>query len=222
MRPRVKMCCIESVDDATAAVAAGADAIGLVGRGLSGPEVIDDDDVIRDIASTVPAGVATFLLTREQDPDRLAAQVAHCRTSVVQICDSVPQRAYAAVRAAAPAIRILQVIHMTGEEAIARAVAVAPHVDGLVLDSGSPAGPNQAFGGTGNTHDWNLSAAVVQAVDKPVWLAGGLHSGNVMEAFEHVRPFGLDLCSGLRSNGRFDPDRAGEFMRAVESLRGRA
>jgi phosphoribosylanthranilate isomerase len=218
MRPRVKMCCIQSAEEVDIAVRAGADAIGLVGRGLSGPEVIEDDEVIRAIAATVPAGVASFLLTREQDPDRLAAQVVRCSTSVVQLCDAVDPAAWRAVRRQAPWVRILQVVHVSGEEAVEQALAAAPHVDGLLLDSGAPSGPSPVYGGTGQTHDWSVSARIVAQSSVPVWLAGGLRADNVAEAWRIVRPFGLDLCSGLRTAGALDPLKAERFMAAVARL----
>jgi phosphoribosylanthranilate isomerase len=218
MRARVKICCIQSVEEAALAVRAGADAIGLVGRGLSGPEVIDSDDTIRAIAQSVPAGVASFLLTREADPDRLVAQVLRCATTVVQLCDEVEPDAWRAVRSAAPWVRVLQVVHVSDERALDQARAAAPHVHGLLLDSGTPTGPHAVFGGTGKTHDWTISARIVAQSPVPVWLAGGLNPGNVEAAWRAVRPFGLDLCSGLRTAGALDADKATRFLAAVARL----
>lgn len=215
MRARVKICCIQSRADAQLAVRAGADAIGLVGRGLSGPEVIEDDDRIAYIADSVPPFVSTFLLTREQDPDALAAQVLRCRTSTVQICDAVSPDAWAAVRAASPATRIVQVVHVSGAESIDEARELAPHVDAILLDSGTPSGDAPVFGGTGLTHDWSISARIVEALETPVILAGGLRATNVAEAIAKVRPFGIDLCSGVRENGMLDADRLKAFFAAL-------
>jgi phosphoribosylanthranilate isomerase len=215
MRPRVKICCIQDPREAALAVSAGADAIGLVGRGLSGPEVIDDDDRIAAIADTVPPFVSSVLLTREQDPAALAAQVVRCRTTLVQIGDAVVPEAWAAVRDSAPNVGIVQVVHVSGEDAIAEAVRVAPFVDGVLLDSGTPTGPNPVFGGSGATHDWSISARIVEAVDKPVYLAGGLRASNVAEGVARVKPFAIDLCSGVRTDGRLDPEKLADFFAAV-------
>lgn len=217
MRPRVKVCCILTPEEAALAVDAGADAVGLVGPGLSGPEVRTEDEIAR-IAATVPPPVATFLLTRLADPSALAAQVRRCGTSVVQICDAVTPEAWSAVRAAAPSVKIIQVVHMSAADPMAEALAAAPHVDALLLDSGTPAGPNPVYGGTGHTHDWRLSRAIVAASPRPVWLAGGLRPENIVEAWETVRPFGLDLCSGVRSNGRLDPARVRAFLDTARTL----
>lgn len=221
LRPRVKVCCVQDAAEAALATAHGADLIGLVGPGLSGPEVIDDIQVAR-VARTVPPPVMAVLLTRQQDPDALAAQVRFARTPAVQICDAVPVRAYAEVRSAVPSIHILQVVHVTGPEAVAEAHRVARFADALVLDSGSPApsGPDDepVYGGTGTTHDWSISARIVAEVDRPVFLAGGLNADNVAEAWQTVRPYGFDLCSGVRTDGRMDPDKVAAFLAAVRAL----
>jgi phosphoribosylanthranilate isomerase len=217
--PRLKICCIQDEAEAALAVSVGADLLGLVGRGLSGPEVIDDDDRIAAIADAVPPGVVAVLLTREADPDALAAQVVRTRVGAVQICDAVPPAAWAAVRRAAPGVRILQVVHVGGPDALDDARAVAPHVDAVLLDSGTPQGATPAYGGTGKTHDWSISAAIVRAIDRPVFLAGGLTADNVAEAWATVRPFGLDLCTGVRTGGRLDPAKLTAYVAAARALR---
>jgi phosphoribosylanthranilate isomerase len=216
---RVKVCCIQDEAEARLAIDAGAHALGFVGPGLSGPEVMDEGRIQRVVRS-VPPGVASFLLTRVSDPAALAAQVLRCGANVVQICDEVEPEAWAAVRAAAPWVRIAQVVHVQDERAIARAQAVAPHVDAVLLDSGTPTGPNPVFGGSGRTHDWQLSARIVEVVDRPVWLAGGLRADNIVEAIRTVRPFGVDLCSGVRADGRLNPERLAAFFAAVRVASG--
>lgn len=219
MRPRLKICCIQDVAEARAAIAAGADCLGLVGRGLSGPEVIDDDDHIAAVAASVPPGVTPWLLTREVDPDVVVARVRHTRVGAVQLCDAAVPEVWRALRTELPNVRIVQVVHVQGPEAVDQARAVAPHVDAVLLDSGAPAGPTPTFGGTGATHDWAISARIVAALDTPVWLAGGLRTANVAEAYATVRPYGLDLCSGVRRDGRLDPDEAARFGAVTLALR---
>jgi phosphoribosylanthranilate isomerase len=96
--------------------------------------------------------------------------------------------------------------------------AAAPEVDALLLDSGRPDLPVKELGGTGRVHDWQTSRAIRDAVDVPVFLAGGLHPGNVAGAIATVRPFGVDLCSGIRVDGRLDAGLLSSFMRAVASV----
>lgn len=198
------------------AIDAGAAALGLVTAMPSGPGVITDDQA-RRIAQLVPPGVATFLLTCEADPGRLVAQVAAAGTNVVQIVDTVAPAAYAALRQALPAVKIVQVIHVEDESALADAKAVAPSVDGLLLDSGRPKAVIKELGGTGRVHDWNVSRRIVAAASCPVYLAGGLGPGNVAEAIRAVRPFGVDLCSGVRTDGRLDAQKLGALMAQVHA-----
>lgn len=206
------------MEEAALAVGAGADALGFVGRGLSGPEVIDDDDRIAAIVATVPPAVDTWLLARDADPGVLAARVVHTRVHTVQICDAVPRSVYAEIRAAAPWVRIVQVVHVHGPDAIDDALEIEDAVDAVLLDSGTPSGPTPVFGGSGQTHDWSISERVVASLGKPVWLAGGLRAGNVAAAWAAVKPFGLDLCSGVRTDGRLDPTRLKAYVAATRAL----
>lgn len=216
MATRVKICCIETEAMARAAIDAGASALGLVTAMPSGPGVISDAQA-RRIAALAPPGVATFLLTSATDPAGLVAQVAAAGTSVVQIVDAVAPAAYAALRQALPAVKIVQVIHVEDEDALDEARAVAPLVDGLLLDSGRPKAAIKELGGTGRVHDWRISQRIVAAVPRPVYLAGGLGPGNVAEAIRAVRPFGVDLCSGVRSDGKLDAQKLAALMTAVHA-----
>ena len=212
--PRVKVCCIASEEEAALAVRMGASAIGLVSRMPSGPGPIPESR-IRDIAYTVPPGVATFLLTCETTVEPIIAQQRYCRTNTLQLVDEVEPGVHAALRDALPGISIVQVIHVLDEGALSKAVAIALTVDAILLDSGNPSLPTKQLGGTGRSHDWVVSRKIRDAVSVPVYLAGGLNAYNVAKAIGQVAPFGVDLCSGLRTDGRLDERKLEEFMRAV-------
>ena len=212
--PRVKVCCIQTEAEAALAVRCGASALGLVSAMPSGPGVIPDDRIAQ-IAGKVPPGVATFLLTSRQQAPAIAEQQRRCRTTTVQLCDRLANRAYAGLRQELPGIGLVQVIHVTGPESVDEAIRVAPEVDALLLDSGNQALPVKELGGTGRTHDWRLSRVIRDAVRVPVFLAGGLTATNVTDAITAVEPFGLDLCSGVRTGGRLDRARLDPFMEAV-------
>lgn len=214
--PRVKICCIAHIEEARLAVAYGAQALGLVSAMPSGPGVITEEQIAA-IAASVPPGVATFLLTSRQDVDEIIAQQRRCKTNTIQIVDSLPDGRYDAFRRALPGIAIVQVIHVRGPESLAEARAVAPQVDAILLDSGNQRLAVKELGGTGRTHDWTISQQIVAAVDKPVYLAGGLRPENVAQAIRAVRPFGVDICSGVRSDGRLDERKLAAYMRAVRS-----
>jgi phosphoribosylanthranilate isomerase len=213
-RPRVKICCIMSPDEARMAIEAGASALGLVSQMPSGPGVIAEE-LIAEIAATVPPPVATFLLTCANDADTIIEQQRRCGTTTVQICDRLERGEYRELRMAMPGIRLVQVIHVRGEESVAEAAALAPHVDAILLDSGNQMLPVKELGGTGRTHDWALSRRIREALDRPVFLAGGLHSKNVARAVREVGPFGVDVCSGVRTGGNLDRARLSEFLSQV-------
>jgi phosphoribosylanthranilate isomerase len=181
----------------------------------SGPGVIGEE-LIADIAATVPPGVATFLLTCEESPAAIVAQQRRCRANTLQLVDAVAPGAYAELRQALPGIGLVQVIHVVGDESVHEAKSVAPYVDALLLDSGNPKLAVKELGGTGRRHDWAISRRIVEAVaPKPVYLAGGLNPGNAAEAVAQVGPFGLDLCSGVRTDGRLDPAKLEAFFTAL-------
>jgi len=201
-RPRIKICCVMSPDEARLAVAAGASAVGLVGPMPSGPGVIPDE-AIASIALSVPPAVSTFLLTSERTADGIVAHHRRARTSAVQIVDRPAADVYAELRERLPGVKLVQVVHITGPAAIDEAACLAGRVDALLLDSGRP--EKAELGGTGRRHDWAISRRIREESSLPVFLAGGLAPGNVREAIDTVGPFALDVCSGVRTNGRLDP-----------------
>ncbi len=119
------------------------------------------------------------------------------------------------MRAALPGVSLVQVVHVTGEQSIEEACRIAERgVDALLLDSGDPRLAVKQLGGTGRTHDWSISRRIREAVKVPVFLAGGLRSDNVREAIQVVRPFGIDLCSSIRTDGKLDESKLARFVDA--------
>jgi phosphoribosylanthranilate isomerase len=216
-RIRIKICCIQSLEEAHLAIAAGADALGLVATMPSGPGPIDDALIAR-IAAAIPPPVATFLLTSETEPAAIIAHARRCRPNTLQLVDRIAPGAYRELRAALPGIRLVQVIHVGGPEALEEARTVAPLVDALLLDSGRPHEAVKVLGGTGRTHDWALSRQIVAAAPCPVFLAGGLRADNVATAIRAVRSFGVDICTGVRrADYALDAARLEAFVAAVEA-----
>jgi phosphoribosylanthranilate isomerase len=213
----IKICCISSQAEARLAIKAGANALGLVSAMPSGPGIIGED-LIADIAATVPPSVDTFLLTSQVDPERIIAQQRQTGVSTLQICDYVAPEAYALLRNELPNIQLVQVIHVTGPDAVERAQAAASHVDAILLDTGS-FGPVKELGGTGRTHDWAISRRIRDTVGRPVYLAGGLNAANVADALRLVEPFAVDVCSGVRTAGLLDSQKLETFVREVRRIR---
>lgn len=210
----VKICCIADLQEARLAVSAGASAIGLVSAMPSGPGPISEE-LIAEIAARVPAPTETFLLTSLRDAEAIAEQHRRCGTTALQLVDHVPEPELKRLRKLVPGVRLVQVIHVVGPESVDEAAAAAALVDTLLLDSGNPRLAVKELGGTGRVHDWTHSRRICETADVPVLLAGGLNPGNVRAAMERVRPAGLDVCSGLRSDGRLDAGKLRDFFKAI-------
>src|SRR6185503_3968951 len=218
--PRVKICCMGSIAEAWMAIGHGASAVGLVSAMPSGPGVIAES-LIAEIAAKLPPAIGSFLLTCQTDPEKIIEQQKRLRVNTIQICDRLDTASYAVLRAALPGIALVQVIHVAGPESVAEAILVAPFVDAILLDSGNQALPVKELGGTGRTHDWNLSLQIREAIDVPLFLAGGLKAENVAEAIRQVQPFGVDVCSGVRNDGQLDEDNLRRFFAAINTVRER-
>ena len=214
-RPRVKICCIGSLEEAALAIDYGASALGLVSAMPSGPGVIADD-LIAEIAARVPPAVSTFLLTCQPNAGAIIEQQRRARVNTIQICDRLESvESYRELRRALPGVALVQVIHVNGLEAIDEALAAAPFVNAILLDSGNQKLPVKELGGTGRTHDWSVSRKIRERLDVPVFLAGGLNANNVAEAIMEVRPFGVDVCSGVRSDGKLDEVKLSNFFGSI-------
>ena len=213
-RPKIKICCISSLEEAFLAIKHGADALGLVGNMPSGPSVIADE-LIYHITKYIPPPIATFLLTSERKASDIIAHHQKVQTNTIQIVDSLLEMDYAKIREAIPTVKIVQVIHVLNEKQIDEALEIEQWVDAILLDSGNPNLKVKILGGTGNSHDWKLSRKIREAVNKPVFLAGGINAQNVKQAIAEVNPYGIDLCSSVRTNGQLDASKLDIFFKAI-------
>ncbi len=213
-KPRVKICCIQNTEEAWLAINYGASAVGLVSEMPSGPGPISEA-LIKKIAVAIPPGVTSVLLTSKTDTEEIIEQQRRCGVNTIQIVDRLEKGSYQDFHNSIPGISIIQVIHVSGEESIKEALSVAPYVNGILLDSGNQSLPIKELGGTGRTHDWRISKRIRELVDVPIFLAGGLNPDNVAEAIRQVGPFGVDVCSGVRIDGRLSEKKLAEFFNRV-------
>lgn len=209
LNPRVKICCISSIDEAKFAIEHGASAIGLVSNMPSGPGIISNN-LIEKIAVSIPSHINTFLLTSEQKAEAIIDQVNGININTIQLVSKIKEEDYVLLRNKLPSIKITQVIHVKNENAVVEAFQAAKFVDYILLDSGNP--DKKILGGTGKTHNWEISKTIREKLEIPVYLAGGLNSQNVRAAIETVQAYGIDLCSGVRTNGHLDLDKLKAFF----------
>ncbi len=213
--PRVKICCMTSCEEAAMAIRYGASAVGLVSAMPSGPGPISEDR-ITEIARTIPPGVTSVLLTSMQDAESIIVQQKRCRVSAIQMVDRVEPGTYRILRQMLPGVTLIQVIHVNGRASVDEAFSLMGEVDSLLLDSGNPSLPVKELGGTGRVHDWAISRTIRESVDVPVFLAGGLTPENVRLALDVVRPYAVDVCSGVRTGGKLDEEKLRRFMHEVQ------
>ncbi len=217
MKIKVKICCISSILEAKQAISFGASALGLVAQMPSGPGPIADE-LIKEIIRTIPPPVASFLLTSRTDSQEIIAHQKSVSSNVIQIVDALKSGSYDDFREAIPAIKIVQVIHVIDEKTLDEALEISEKVDALLLDSGNPNLSIKELGGTGRVHNWAISRQIVEQSKVPVFLAGGLKAENVRAAIEAVQPYGLDLCSGVRTDGKLDPYKLEAFFNEVNRV----
>ena len=214
MNIKVKICCISSLQEAELAIELGASAIGLVSEMPSGPGVISEN-LISEIATSVPKNIDTFLLTSKQSSKEIVEQLKRCKTNTVQIVDNLVSGSYSIIRNEIPKIKIVQVLHVQNEKSIEDALKIQNSVDAILLDSGNQNLEIKELGGTGKTHNWEISKAIVEQIKIPLYLAGGLNSQNIIEAITKVKPYGVDLCSSVRTNGKLDKQKLTEFFKTL-------
>lgn len=198
------------------AIGHGASALGLVGHMPSGPGVIGDE-LIYQISKTVPPPISTFLLTSETKPQDIITHYKRVYTTTIQIVDELEKREYELLRKELPNVKLVQVIHVIDHNSINEAIEISNYVDAILLDSGNPNLSVKELGGTGRTHNWELSREIRKSISVPLFLAGELNKDNVRQAIETVQPFGLDLCSSVRTNGKLDSQKLKEFFKEINN-----
>ncbi len=219
MRTRVKVCGMATAGEVRAAVAAGADAVGLVGETPSGSGPITDGQA-HEAALACPPGVTPFLLTSRTEPETIAAHAQAVGVRVVQLARRLDPATHAALRRLEPRLRLVQAVQVEDEHALELARGYGVTADALLLDAGRPSETVAELGGAARTHDWSVSRRIAQESRLPIWLAGGLTAANVFEAIEAVNPFGVDLCSGVRTASRLDARKLSAVFAAVRTAKG--
>ena len=215
-KPRLKICCISSIDEARIAIDYGASALGLVGNMPSGPGVIGDA-LIYQIAKTIPPPISTFLLSSETKAQDIISHYKRANTTTIQIVDALEKSEYEIIRTELPSVKLVQVIHVIDDHSVKEAIEISNFVDAILLDSGNPNLLVKELGGTGRTHNWDLSREIKNAISIPLFLAGGINKDNVKQAIETVEPFGIDLCSSVRTDGKLDPQKLKDFFNVIDN-----
>jgi len=197
---RTKVCGINNMEDMERALSAGASALGFLAGITHVAEDKVDLDTARHLISIMPPFTTSVAVTHLTNAKDIIELVKYVMCTTVQIHDYIPPEEVTQVREALPGIKIIKAIHVTGPESIDLARSFEPVVDALLLDSRTA----DRLGGTGITHDWDLSSIIVQNSRVPVILAGGLNQENVYQAVRKVHPFAVDVNSGVETKQKKD------------------
>ncbi|UGT61441.1 phosphoribosylanthranilate isomerase [Nocardia asteroides] len=198
MTIRAKICGIRSERDLRIAVEAGADAVGFICGVTHVSEDALEADHAAELSRRTPPFVTRVLVTHLADATEIIALADQIGVDVIQVHGLVTDETVRRVHAQARGRKVLCAVHVIGPDAIGAARRVAANCDGVLLDSRTA----ERLGGTGETHDWSISAKIVRAlreIGRPVILAGGLDPGNVAAAIEAVRPGVVDVNSGVET-----------------------
>lgn len=169
----------------------------------SGPGVIEDK-LINEIVTIVPPPISTFLLTSETKVEAIITHYNRVNTLTIQIVDELVNRQYQLLREEFLNVRLIQVIHFINYNSVTEAIEISAIVDAILLDSGKPSLSVKELGGTGRIRNWDLSKQISESTRIPLFLAGGLNKNNAKQAIKYLQPFGLEMCSSVRTNGQFD------------------
>ena len=195
MPVRVQIAGVSALDEASAAEKAGADALGFTVRLPSGVHDGLTEAKARGIIAALPPFVASVAITYLDNAREAAELCRYLGVHALQLHGDFPVRELPMLRAALPHLKIIRAVHVTGTEALATARALERRVDAIILDTYDPL--SGRGGATGKTHDWAISRQIVAAVRLPVMLAGGLTPDNVAEAIRAVRPWAVDVHTGV-------------------------
>jgi len=212
---RIKICCIGSIDEARTAIDYGASALGLVSEMPSGPGVISEQEIVK-IRKVIHPSIEVFLLTSKIEGAQIIAQYELIKPTVLQFVDKISVEKLKKFKKLIPQVSLIPVIHVVDESAVKEALFLSEYADAVLLDSGNPNLSVKELGGTGKVHNWEISRRIREKLNIPVYLAGGLRAANVRAAIEKVEPFGVDVCSGVRTEGQLDKQKLKNFFKETE------
>ena len=208
---KVKICANKSIEDASMSIDAGADIIGiLVGQVHTSNDFVDKETA-KEIADFAKEKCDISLVTHLTDADEIIELSKYIGNNVIQLHSDIVEDEVEKIVKELPDVKLVRLIHISSEGEICSDYKSMKYADYYLLDSFN-LNTNQV-GGTGLTHDWNKSRELIEKLDKPTFLAGGLNPDNVKQAIEIVRPYGVDVNSGCKnSEGRKDREKVREFV----------
>ena len=211
-----KICCVKSIAEVKKIVSFNVDWIGFVGPMPGGPGILPIAEIARIVEEANFENSNPVLLTYQTDPMQIIRELKKTNISSVQLVQEIGYKSASIIKENIEDVELIQVVHVQDKTSIEKAIEVSEYSHRILLDSSKVA--KQQFGGTGETHDWNLSAEIVKKTPKDVILAGGLNYRNVAEAILHVNPAGVDVCTGVRTKEAIDLSKLSKLVDAIQSV----
>ncbi len=213
-RVRVKICGITRIEDLKAACSLGTDAVGFIVDAPKSPRNLSLE-AAKKLITAVPIFVKTVLVTVLKDPERIVSLYESLKPDVIQVHGGNLEM-IRILKRILPEARLIGTVPIKSEAEIQTIVKLTQFFDAILVDSYVA----DKFGGTGVTHDWRITACIRDALyPKPLILAGGLKPENVKEAIRIVRPYAVDVSSGVEVKpGLKDPEKIKTFIEAVNSI----
>ncbi|OGG73833.1 hypothetical protein A3A40_00270 [Candidatus Kaiserbacteria bacterium RIFCSPLOWO2_01_FULL_54_20] len=211
---RVKICGIKNIEDARAAYEAGADELGFH-VALDGGRSPLTPESAAEMIRMLPGGVSSVVVTSATQPAQLIEIAGKTGARILQLYGDVTVETMREIKQAVPYMELWKVLNVSYESSIAKAKEYKGAADAIALDTLNK--ETGARGGSGKTHDWNISKKIVESVSIPVVLAGGLTPENVAEAIATVSPAGVDVNSGVSNpDGSKDIEKVRAFIKVAK------
>lgn len=205
---KVKICGITNIKDALLAAELGADFLGFIVEISESEDSLSKDEA-KNLIRQLPLEVIPVMVTYLNNAEEIVKVASYVIAGAVQLHSNISLPEIGKIRKALPKIKIIKAIHVIDEKVVSEAVKFSDYVDYILLDSKAKG----KIGGTGKTHDWSISRKIILKCKKPVLLAGGLNPENVLDAVRKIKPFGVDVNSGVKAKPRVkDAEKLRKFI----------
>lgn len=214
---KVKICGIKRLEDAHLSIKYGADALGfLVGQVHKSSDFLQKE-VAKSIISQLPPYCSPVLVTHSINWKEILKLVRYLNVTTVQLPGAITPEDIEQIKKTLPWLKVIKSIHVKNENSINEGRKYLSYVDAVLPDTFNL--KNDQIGGTGLTHDWNISRKMVTEYNKPLILAGGLNPNNIVEAIKFVKPYAIDANSGIKATDGFkDPEKLRLFIERAKAV----
>lgn len=211
---KVKICANKNIYDVESCLIAKADIIGiLVGQEHNSNDFINKENA-KEIVDYVNNRISVALVTHLKSASEIINLTKYIGNDIIQLHSDIAEEEVKKIKKELPFIKLIRLIQISKEGKVITDISKIKYVDYYLLDSFNI--ETNQVGGTGLAHDWGKSKELVDKLKYPVFLAGGLNSLNVKTAINTVKPYGVDVNSGCKTNGKKDRNKVIEFVKKAK------